>query len=139
MSKKKKDVAGAERPAEQPAAKAAATASQDAKRRPIKHFRVDDVSAAVWDRKVLVQGEERVYYSVTFERSYKDRDGTWKHTRWFDLESLGKVVTVAQQAVAYSYRYAEYYSAALLYYVAMVLVLMIVQKNIERRLSWVQN
>jgi ABC-type amino acid transport system permease subunit len=48
-------------------------------------------------------------------------------------------MTVAQQAVAYSYRYAEYYSAALLYYLAMVLVLMIVQKNIERKMSWVRN
>ena len=62
-----------------------------------------------------------------------------KSTSIATVISLRELMTVAQQAVTYSYRYAEYYSAALLYYVAMVLVLMIVQKNIERRLSWVQN
>jgi His/Glu/Gln/Arg/opine family amino acid ABC transporter permease subunit len=62
-----------------------------------------------------------------------------KSTSIATVISLRELMTVAQQAVAYSYRYAEYYSAALLYYVAMVLVLMIVQKNIERRLSWIEN
>ena len=98
MSKKNKDVAGAERPAEQPAE---AGASPEAKRRPIQTFRVEDVSASVWSREFVVQGQPRTFYSVTFERSYKDAQGTYRYTKSFDLESLGKVVTVAQQAAEF--------------------------------------
>lgn len=51
--------------------------------------------------------------------------------------SLRELMTVTQQAVAFSYRYAEYYSAALLYYVAMVLALMAIQSVAERRMLWI--
>jgi His/Glu/Gln/Arg/opine family amino acid ABC transporter permease subunit len=62
-----------------------------------------------------------------------------KSTSIATVISLRELMTVAQQAVAYSYRYAEYYSAALLYYVAMVLILMIVQRKIEQWLRWAGN
>lgn len=97
-AKKNTDVAGAERPAE---VKPAAGASQESRRQPVRSFRVEDVSAAVWERKLLVRGEERTFYSVTFERSYKDSLGQYRYTRSFDLDSLGKVVTVAQQAAEF--------------------------------------
>lgn len=95
-TKKTKDVAGT-RPAEQPAA----TAAPDAKRRPIKMIRVGDCSASIWSREYAVQGSPRVFYSVTLERSYKDRDGAWKYTRSFDAESLGSVMALCQQAGEY--------------------------------------
>ncbi len=50
--------------------------------------------------------------------------------------SLRELMTVTQQAVAFNYRYAEYYSAALIYFVLMVLALMVVQSAIEKRLVW---
>jgi hypothetical protein len=46
----------------------------------------------------MIQGQPRTFLSVTLERSYKDRDGTWKYVRSFDLDSLGKVVSLCQQA-----------------------------------------
>jgi len=64
----------------------------------LKIFRIDDVSASIFVRDRQVRGENRQFYSVTFSRSYKDPLGQWKHTKWFNLEDLGKIVTVAQQA-----------------------------------------
>lgn len=72
--------------------------SQEAKRLPVKTFRIDDCSATIWDRIRMVQGKSTTFYSITFERAYKDRDGDWKYTKSFDLESLGKVVMLCQQA-----------------------------------------
>lgn len=60
-----------------------------------------------------------------------------KATSIASVISLRELMTVTQQAVAFTYRYAEYYLAALSYYVAMVLVLMMVQAVLERRMSWI--
>ena len=49
-------------------------------------------------REAMVQGQPKTFYSVTMERSYKDRDGAWKYTKSFDQDSLGKIVSLAQQA-----------------------------------------
>ncbi len=81
-----------------PAAKEAATVSQDVKRKPVRTIRVNDCSASIWAREAVVKGEPKTFYSVTLERSYKDRDGGWKYTRSFDADSLGTVVALCQQA-----------------------------------------
>jgi hypothetical protein len=95
MTNKKKntDVAGTEKPE--------GTASPDAKRRPIKTIRVDDCSASIWARTTMIQGESRTFLSITLERSYKDRDGTWRYVKSFDPDSLGKVVSLCQQTSEY--------------------------------------
>jgi hypothetical protein len=67
----------------------------------LKVFRIDDVSASVFGREREYRGEIRVFYSVTFSRSYKDSGGEWRYTKWFDVDDLGKAVTVAQQASEY--------------------------------------
>jgi hypothetical protein len=72
-----------------------------AKRLPIKTIRVESVSASIWAREFQVQGETRTFYSVTFERSYKDRDGAYRYTKSFDVDDLGRLVTAAQEASEY--------------------------------------
>lgn len=67
------------------------------KRQPIKTLRVDDCSASIWARDTVIRGESLRFFSVSFERSYKAKDG-WKYTKSFDAESLGKIVTLCQQA-----------------------------------------
>lgn len=82
-------------PAMETAAKDAAPA---VKRQPIKTIRIDDCSASIWAREAVIRGQATKFYSVSFERSYKDRDGSYKYTKSFDFESLGKVVHLVQQA-----------------------------------------
>jgi hypothetical protein len=76
----------------------AATTSQDEKRSPARTLRIEDCSASIWAREATVQGKPKTFYTVTLERSYKDRDGAWKYTRSLDPESLGKIMTLCQQA-----------------------------------------
>lgn len=76
----------------------AATDAAPATRKPVKTLRVEDCSASIWEREFSVKGKPTKFISVSFERSYKDRDGAWKYTKSFDPESLGKVVTLCQQA-----------------------------------------
>lgn len=89
-TKKRKDA-----PAASPKAK---QVSPEAKRRPLETVRVGDCSASIWAREYPVQGAPKTFYSVTLERSYKDRNGAWKYTGSFDADSLGSVVSLCQQA-----------------------------------------
>lgn len=92
-TKKHKEVSGSK-----PEETAATEAAPAAKKLPLKTLRIDDCSASIWARDYLVRGQMRTFYSSTFERSYKDRNGAWKYTRSFDADSLGKLVSLAQQA-----------------------------------------
>lgn len=60
-----------------------------------------------------------------------------KATSLATIISLRELMTTAQLAVAFSYRYAEYYSAALIYYVVMVMALMALQTVLEKRMAWI--
>lgn len=97
IARKNKDVA-VTKTSEQPVAKEATSALPEAKRKPVATIRVDDCSASVWSREFVSQGKPKVFYSVTLERSYKDASGAWKYTKSFDGDSLGKVVSLCQQA-----------------------------------------
>lgn len=77
---------------------AAPEAAESAKRAPAKTLRQDDCSASIWTREYPVQGKPTTFYSVTFERSYKDRKGSWSYTKSFAPEDLGKLAALCQQA-----------------------------------------
>ncbi len=85
---------------DEPAPKAEA-AKPEARRQPAKVIRVEDVSASIWTRQHLIRGEPTTFYSVTPERSYKDRDGARCYTKSYDPDSLGALVAVIQQADAW--------------------------------------
>ncbi len=91
MAKKIMDVSGAT--PEEP--------SQDPKRKPVHTIRVEDVNCSVWAREVLVRGEPKTFLGYTFERSYKDRDGSWRYTKTYDGDSLGKLSDVVRQAAEF--------------------------------------
>lgn len=72
--------------------------SEEKSNRPVRTIWVDDVGASIWSRELVVQGQPRLYYSVSLERSYKDRDGARKYTRTFDAASLSRVIAACTQA-----------------------------------------
>jgi hypothetical protein len=86
MDEKKKKGASPEAPA------------AEAAKGPIKVFVIDDVSASVFSRDHFANGEMRTFYSVSFSRSYRDSAGKRLYVKTFNLEDLGKIVAVAQQA-----------------------------------------
>ncbi len=51
---------------------------------------------SIWSRDHVVRGKPQTFFSITFERSFKD--GARRFTRSFELDSLGKIVAPCQQA-----------------------------------------
>ena len=60
-----------------------------------------------------------------------------KYTSLASVISLRELLTTAQSQVSVTFRYAEYYSAALIYYLVIVSALMAVQHVVERRYLWI--
>lgn len=63
--------------------------------------------------------------------------GMIKYTSLASVISLRELLTTAQVNVSVTFRYAEYYAAALVYYLIIVSILMYVQSRIERRFAWI--
>ena len=84
-------------PAETSVAK---SATATAKTRPIRTFRVDNVSAAVWARTV-VRAETFTVYSITFETHFEDSNGNEKYGGFFRPNELPKIVSLCRQAEEY--------------------------------------
>nr|WP_314141996.1 amino acid ABC transporter permease [uncultured Rhodococcus sp.] len=60
-----------------------------------------------------------------------------KYTSLASVISLRELLTTAQAEVSVTFRYAEYYAAALIYYLVIVSIAMAVQSVIERRYRWI--
>ncbi len=50
--------------------------------------------------------------------------------------ALQELLTVAQQQISATFRYAEFYAAAATYYLVIVSVMMVLQQQLERRYEW---
>ena len=59
-----------------------------------------------------------------------------KLTSLASVISLQEILTVAQQDTAVSFSFAEFYGAALVYYLVIVSAMMVVQSWLERRFTW---
>lgn len=69
-------------------------AVQDSPNQPVKKFRAGAIAATVWNN----QTKDGEYKTVSFERSYKDKDGNWKQTTTLRMSDLPKAALVLQKA-----------------------------------------
>lgn len=67
-------------------------------KKPEAKFRAGTVSATVWANQTVKDGQPRTFSSVSFEKSYKDKDGTWKSTKSLNVTDLPKAVMVLTKA-----------------------------------------
>ena len=63
--------------------------------------------------------------------------GMIKYTSLASVISLQELLTTAQNGVSSTFRYSEYYAAALIYYLVIVSVLMAVQARVEKKYAWI--
>jgi hypothetical protein len=62
---------------------------------PVKKFSVGGVQVAVWEN----EGKEgRSFYSVSFDRRYKDKNDEWKSTTSLKANDLPKAILALQKA-----------------------------------------
>ena len=83
-------------------------------------------------RKVLIPQATRIAIPPTGNEFI----GMVKYTSLASVISLRELLTTAQVGVSVTFRYAEYYAAAIIYYLIIVSILMIVQNRIEKNFRW---
>ena len=69
-----------------------------AKSPPVAKIRDGLITASIWEQ----QSEKGAFYSVTFERRYKDADGNWKSSHSYDsrdLLTLSKLADLAHTKI----------------------------------------
>lgn len=72
------------------------------KKIPEKKFRAGAITAAVWNNVVQTkEGSERSFKTISFERNYKDGEGTWKTTHSLRASDLPRAVLVLNKAFEY--------------------------------------
>ena len=69
--------------------------------RPLKKFRAGQVSCALWENEIVVNGREMTMLKATFERRYKDKEGNWKNASSFRISDLPRASLVMQKAFEY--------------------------------------
>ncbi len=72
---------------------------KDNANQPEARFTAGAISATVWQNTSSgSEGQQMGYYTVSLQRSYKDRDGNWKHTSSMRLNDLPKARLVLSKA-----------------------------------------
>jgi hypothetical protein len=75
------------------------TPTPEPKQKPQWHLKAGALEAACW--KSVAKGEDgrdRDFFTVTIERSYKDKDGNWQHTGSLRRQDLLPMARLLGQA-----------------------------------------
>jgi ABC-type arginine transport system permease subunit len=59
-----------------------------------------------------------------------------KYSSLASVISLQELLTTAQVGVNTTFRYAEYYAVAIIYYLVIVSIITLVQGRVEKRFAW---
>lgn len=66
---------------------------------PEKKFRAGLITATVWKNETKdSDGNQVTYQTVSFERSYKDKDDRWKTTNSLRMNDVPKAILVLEKA-----------------------------------------
>jgi len=65
---------------------------------PEKRFAAGAISAAVWKNSTV---KDSAYYTISIQRSYKDKEGKWQHVNSFRVSDLPKASLVLNKAYEY--------------------------------------
>ena len=71
------------------------------KKHPEKKFRSGGISATIWLNKRIEDGKETSFKSVSFEKSYTDKEGNWQTTSNLVTSDLPKAIMVLNKAYEY--------------------------------------
>ena len=70
-----------------------------AEKKPDMKFRAGTICATIWTNQGQTKdGQVRSFNSVSFEKSYKDKDGNWKNTKSLNVADLPKAALVLTKA-----------------------------------------
>lgn len=70
------------------------SAASETNKPPVAKLRIGLLNASVWERTT----DKGTFHSVSFERRYRDTDGSWQSTYSFDTSDLLALAKLADQA-----------------------------------------
>lgn len=70
---------------------------------PVFKERIGNVTAAVWENTVKVNGQDIKNHSVTVEKSYKDKEGNWKNTTSLNRNEVPKAIEALRAAYLFMF------------------------------------
>jgi len=56
--------------------------------KPVAKFQAGQVSAAIWENEISVNGRQVTVLKATVQRRYKDKDGDWKSSGSFSRNEI---------------------------------------------------
>jgi hypothetical protein len=68
---------------------------------PEKKFRAGAIAATIWTNHKEVDGKQTEYQTVSFERSYRNKNNEWQTTNSLRIGDLPKAVLVLSKAYEY--------------------------------------
>ncbi len=68
------------------------------KHQPIEKFRAGQVTCALFENEVLMNGQPHQIVNATLGRRYKDRNGQWKTSQSFSRNEIPLAIYVLQKA-----------------------------------------
>jgi hypothetical protein len=69
--------------------------------KPEQKFRSGAISATIWQNEADSPNGKVIYKTVSFERSYKDKEGNWQNTNKLRTADIPKAVLVLNKAYEY--------------------------------------
>ena len=77
------------------------TKTEEAKNKPVETFIAGAIQAAIWKNDSIINGKTVSFYTITLERSYKDKSDQWKKTTSLRTQDLPKANLVLVKAYEY--------------------------------------
>ncbi len=71
------------------------------KAKPEKTFRASPVSVTIWANEKEFGGKKSVFKTISFERTYRDKDGNFKKTSQLRSADIPKAVLILEKAYEY--------------------------------------
>ena len=65
---------------------------------PEKRFNAGNISATIWSNMRKIDGRDVPLRTISLQKSYKDKEGTWKHTTSLHTNDLPKAKLVLDKA-----------------------------------------
>lgn len=65
---------------------------------PIKRISAGQITAALWENEVKINGQPTTVLKVSVQKAYKDKTGTWKTSASFNKTEIPLVQFVLQKA-----------------------------------------
>ena len=69
--------------------------------KPVAKFQAGQVSAAIWDNEISVNGRQVTVLKATIQRRYKDKDGDWKSSGSFSRNEIPLAIYSLQKCFEY--------------------------------------